>query len=610
MLATETASAIEGLTYSRQDIVLLLDEDGRIVDSNERALDTYGYTREELLRLSIRDLHAASGYAVVEKLHRRKDGTCFPVKEGSGFLEAEGQRYRASIIRDVGASIDSERELRRTTRALRLLSSCCRTVIQAEDELRLFHDTCRIITEVGGYPMAWIGLAEYDERRSVRTAAASGRGAAAYLAKQATTWNDEVHGSGPTGTCIREGRTSVRRHSDADHDFGSSNLALPLCSEGRVIGSLSIYASEPDAFDTEETRLLEELAANLSFGLQARRRQFRTVFESTNDGIVILDIEGRILEANEVVCRRLGYTREEFLQMNWRQIDHSVNTAAFETSGGIVEAVNVRKDGSEVPVEVSCRMFEYRGKPAILGMTRDIAERKRAQSEFERSKIQAEAVSRAKSEFLTRISHEMRAPMNGITGMTNLLLNTPLSPEQQEFAEIAHRSAQGLLAMVDDILDLSIIEAGGMEIELAAFDIVDCVREAGGAMASQAREKGLEFEFYSSVPLRMVKGDAARLRQIVLNLVGNAIQFTDLGSVQLLVGSSELPDGRAMFQISVKDTGIASPVIREHTGTGLGLAISHRLAERMSGTLTVSSEPGHGSEFVLALPLFCINDVS
>ena len=661
-----SASLLAGLTYSRHDIVLLMDEAGRIVDVNALAVDAYGYSREELLGMSIGDLRVAADNTQFETLHRRKDGTFFPVEVSAG-LRCVGEReYQASIVRDVGRK-ESEQQLSRTTRALRVLSSCSRAVIQAQDEARLFADTCQIITDAGGYAMAWIGIAQNDERKSVRAAAARGFGAADYLDAHGITWGDEPNGRGPTGTCIREGRTAVCRYSDSDPDFSpwrqkatrhdyNSCLALPLRSEGQIIGALTIYATEPDAFDPEETRLLEELAANLSFGVEARRRQterdrveealresetrFRTVFESANDGIVIVDLEGRILEANTIICRRLGYTREEFLQMKIRQIDPAGCddqmperlAGSLQKGGEIFEAVHVRKDGSQVPVEVSSRIFEYRGKSAFLAVARDITERKRAQAEaveraaeLERAKTEAERANRAKSEFLTRMSHEMRTPLNGITGMTNLLLDTPLTGEQREFAEILRRSSQGLLAVIDDILDLSKIEAGRMELDAAAFDIVDCVRKAAELMAPQARAKGLAFPFHASVACPLVKGDIYRVRQIVLNLMGNAIKFTEQGSVESRVASSALPDGRAVFQISVKDTGIGiapehlprlfsnftqvdSSVARKHEGSGLGLVISLRLAELMGGALNATSELGRSSEFVLTLTLPCVQE--
>jgi PAS domain S-box-containing protein len=549
-------------------------------------------------------------------------------------------------------------ELERISRALRVLSSCCRAVIQSEDEGRLFSEICGIITDAGGYAMAWIGIAENDSRKSVRAAVRCGRGAEEFLDTHGITWNDEPQGRGPTGTCIRTGRAAVCRESGTDPNFEPwrkraarhgyhSVIALPMRCEGRGIGSLTICASEPDAFDLEETRLLGELAANLSFGVEARRREaalrdsetlFRTVFETANDGILIVDLDGRVLQANTILCGRLGYSREEFTGMNVQQIDLSAEVrmkgglqAMTRTDGQMFEAVHQRKDGVEVPVEVSVQRFCYRAQPAILAVIRDITGRKQAEAEaaersaeLERAKLAAESASRAKSEFLNRMSHEMRTPMNGITGMISLLLDSPLAAEQREFAETVGRSAQGLLAVINDVLDLSALEAGRVKIEKAAFDIVDCVRDAGEWMAPQAWAKGLTFRYHSCVAGKRVVGDSGRVRQIVLNLLSNAVKFTVSGVIELRIWSSEVVGDRYIFYISVEDTGIGiaaeqstlifgdfsqidSSATRNHEGSGLGLAISRQLAELMGGTLTVASQPGYGSEFLLTLPMPCFH---
>lgn len=217
--------------------------------------------------------------------------------------------------------------------------------------------------------------------------------------------------------------------------------------------------------------------------------EFRAVFENANDGITVVEPTGRVLEANGVLCRRLGYSREELLRMNVRGInlpEHAGMVAGrlasvLERGEGLFEDVHVRKDGSPVPVEINARRFEYRGAPCLLAVTRDISERKRAEAEaaertaeLERAKTQAEAANRAKSEFLAHISHEVRTPMNGIIGMTDLLLDTPLTPEQRDYGETISKSAQALLVVINDVLDLSKIEAGRLEIRTSAFDIVNC----------------------------------------------------------------------------------------------------------------------------------------
>ena len=574
------------------------------------------------------------------------------------FAVGLGRRTRR-ILLDADARKRAEAEVSRANRALRVLSACNQAVVRTKTEEELLREICLATTEIGGYPLAWIAFAGHDPEKSVRVAAKSGP-ASAYLDGVKVTWSDSVHGRGAVGTCIRSGAITVfadTRNPDFEpwrqraEKFGLKSLiALPLLCDGTIFGALAIYAAEADAFLPEERRLIEELAGDLAFGVEVRRREldrsraeaalrqseleFRTVFESANDGIFISDPEGRILEINGVACRTLGYSREEFLRMNLKDVNSPADAAkvrdrsmALDQQGCVFEVRHLRKDGSELPVEVNARLFVFQGAPAILGVARDITERKRLEAEadlrarqLERARTEAEVANRAKSEFLTHMSHEMRTPMNGIIGMTGLLLDDHLTAEQTEQAQTIQTCANDLLNMINSILDLSKIEAGRMELECSNFDLVECLREIGDLMSTQASAKGLSFLFEHDVPSEWVNGDSGRLRQIVLNLLANAIKFTEEGSVELRLKTEAVDALRTVFQISVKDTGIGIPheklallfsrftqvdssLGRKHEGTGLGLAISRELAQLMGGTITVQSQGGLGSEFTLRIPL-------
>jgi len=661
------------------DIVLLLDERGRILEANDRAVATYGYTVDELHGLSI-DLLDSSEQAtfsgrwsnldrksceIFEGVHRRKDGSSLPVEVSSRRFTADGREFRHSIIRDISARRQTEERLHRVTRAMRVLSASNQALVRAGDEADLYRDICAAITDTGGYPLAWIGFAENDSRKSVRTVAFSGSNTD-YLSGHGITWADEPHGRGPVGKCIRSEQIALSNDVERDAGFEpwranaerhglKSVAALPLRSDGTVIGALTIYAGEPDAFYPDELRLLEELAGDLSYGIEVRRREllraqaeralrqseteFRTLFDNANDAILIRDLEGRILEINSVLSRRLGYSRGELLSMTVKDIDSPAFAGLIgrridmvvERGEALFETAHVRKDGSEIPVEISCRLFEYRGAPAVLSMARDITERKRAESEaqarameLERAKTEAENANRAKSEFLANMSHEIRTPMHGIIGMAAVLLDTPLTPSQRDYAETVRRSADGLLAIVNNVLDFSKIEAGRMELESAVFDIAACLAETGELMAAQASAKGLRFVLQAETEHHWVSGDAGRVQQIVLNLLSNAIKFTEQGQVTLRIASTPTAEGsgirRSAFEVSVTDTGVGiaahdlplifrkftqvdSSLSKRHEGTGLGLAISSQLAEMMGGALTVTSALGQGATFRLTLPL-------
>jgi signal transduction histidine kinase len=246
---------------------------------------------------------------------------------------------------------------------------------------------------------------------------------------------------------------------------------------------------------------------------------------------------------------------------------------------------------------------------------RDITTRKQNEDELRRAKEAAEAGSQAKSEFLANISHEFRTPMNGILGMTELILDTDINSEQREYLEMVKSSADSLLRLLSDILDFSKVEAGKVELVEHEFALAQSLAETLQVMRFRAQQKGIELRWRISpgVPDRVV-GDATRLRQVLVNLVGNAIKFTEQGEVLVQVETQEQNQARVVLHFRVKDSGIGIPkdkqsmifdaftqadssTTRKYGGTGLGLAITTRLVMLMEGKLWVESELGHGSTF-------------
>jgi len=272
----------------------------------------------------------------------------------------------------------------------------------------------------------------------------------------------------------------------------------------------------------------------------------------------------------------------------------------------------------ELERRVQARTAELEAANAAL--QREILWRTRVEAELQRAKDDAETADRAKSAFLANVSHEIRTPMNGVLGMASLLLGSPLDAEQRDYAETLVQSAESLLTLIDDLLDFSKIEAGCLALEEIDFDLLDHLRLALHLHAGTARRKGLEIalDFDPAVP-RVVCGDPLRLRQIVLNLLGNAVKFTERGKVAVRVSRERESESRITLRFQVSDTGIGIPdsvqarlfrpfvqadvsTTRKYGGTGLGLAICKRLVELMRGEIGVDSAPGRGSTF-----WFCVD---
>jgi PAS domain S-box-containing protein len=342
--------------------------------------------------------------------------------------------------------------------------------------------------------------------------------------------------------------------------------------------------------------------------------------------VSITDIDGNIVYANDRFCQINGYAREELLGRNHRLVNSGYHPAAmFEELWRTIlqgrvwhgELRNRAKNGGLYWVNATIVPFlDEHGAPyQFIAIHTDISERKRWENELIDAKEAAEAANRAKSEFLANMSHEIRTPMNGIIGMTELALDTDLDSEQRDYLETVQMSADALLGIIDDILDFSKIEAGKLQVENIPFNLASLVASTLKNIAVRADQKGLELlnEIQPETPQYLL-GDPGRLRQVLLNLLGNAIKFTERGEILLRVGVHELLDQQVRLHFSVNDSGIGIPVdkqqlifdafsqedsttTRRFGGTGLGLTICSRLVDLMGGNIWVHSQPGHGSTF-------------
>jgi PAS domain S-box-containing protein len=368
------------------------------------------------------------------------------------------------------------------------------------------------------------------------------------------------------------------------------------------------------ANDVTERNRIEE-------ALRSSEASYRALFESANDAILIFDAHSlEILAVNAKACDTYGYTHEEFLGMSLLNLSPDPEATKGRVQDvlkdlRVFETVHRRRDDRPINIFVSTSVVEYGGRTATLNIIRDITEEKRTEAELRAAKEAADTANRAKSQFLANMSHEIRTPMNGVIGMTGLLLDTPLTPEQQEYAETIRTSGDALLTIINDILDFSKIESGNLDLEEQPFDLRDCVEDALDLLASRAAEKNLDLAYLidDGVPSTLV-GDVTRLRQVLVNLIGNAIKFTASGEVVVSVSANAAAGRQHEVRFAVRDTGIGIPTermdrlfksfsqvdastTRMYGGTGLGLAISKRLAELMHGTMWVESVLGAGSTF-------------
>ncbi len=553
------------------------------------------------------------------------------LSRGHGVFAEDGSlRFLEGLNIDVTEQKRVEEELCKANDRLALAVRGSRVSVwendMAEGDYRAGHIYCTNVLEQLGYPAPESALDYQTIAESIHPDDRGPTEAAlrAYLADETAEYSVKFRA----------------RHRDGSYRWLLSRGVAVRDAAGRPIRFVGTRIDITELKETEEA-------------LRESKARFRAFIDHATDAFFLNTWpDARFVDVNWQACESLGYTRDELIGKDPFDISPDVTPAMLERLRAQLDAGetvsfdirNRRKDGSLFPVEVRIRAITLAGRSYGLALTRDITERKRLEGELRRAMEAAEAASRAKSDFLAHVSHEVRTPLNAILGMNELALDTPVTDQQRKYLTVVQSSAEALLLVIDDLLDFSKIEAGKLELDQATFSLRAALNETLRSLALRAHRKGLELvgRIHPNVPGALV-GDAGRLRQVLTNLVGNAIKFTEEGEVVVEVkalaeengpGRGERDDPEAVLSsepldpesppctllFSVRDTGIGIPrdkqqkifeafeqadssTTRRYGGTGLGLSIASRLVELMGGRITVESEPGRGSTFCFTVRL-------
>jgi PAS domain S-box-containing protein len=547
-----------------------------------------------------------------------------------------------------------------------ILNQVNQVIVRSSDRNTLFYDICRVLVESGDFRMVWIGMV--DKATQLVLPVAKYGVEEGYLEGIKISVGDSPEGRGPTGTALREGKPVVCVDFEQDPRMilwrekalqrgYRSSAAFPIRVQDRLIGVLTLYASQVNFFDEIELNAIQQVVDHITYALALgkdvglwglvheiaeRQRaeehlqqtnvalsQFKMILDMTLDAVFILDTETlQFTYVNRGAVKQVGYSQAELLQLKVFDIKPQFTEEQFRSSllapliAGTqslqkYETMLQHKEGQLIPVEVYLQHIQLPNQQScFVKIARDITEHKQSEANLKEAKERAESANRAKSAFLANMSHELRTPLNGILGFTQILKRDPnLSDEQQDQIAVIQRSGEHLLTLITDILDLSKIEADRLELNPTSFHFNTFLKSITELFVTRAQQRGIAFNYQplSDLPIA-VRADETRLRQILINLLGNAMKFTQKGGVFLKIGYHH---GKIRFQVEDTGMGIATDNLekiflpfqqigdREYytQGTGLGLAITKKLAEMMGSKLHVRSTLEKGSTFWLELEL-------
>lgn len=628
---------VELLVKHANDIIFMLDENQKIVDANDKALEVYGYTKEEMLKLSVRDIRTPekipsiedtytkidlNGGILFETMHQKKDGTIFPVESSMRSIEIDGNRFYQGIVRDISERKSRDIKIQRLNRVYATLSDINQLIVRVKDRKILYRETCKIAVEKGKFRMAWFGLLDGDSHE-IKIVAQNGVGLE-YLKNIGISLDkNEPEGKGPTGTALREGRYNICNDVENDERmkpwkqkalaFGfKSSAAFPILINRKVVGSVNFYSDEKNFFDKDEISLLDELSKDISFALEyleeeekrkkaeEENRKLLRGIEQSPATIVITDIDGRIEYVNPKFTEVTGYTFEEAIGNNPRILKSGEKSPEeyklmWETIKNGKEwrgeFHNKKKNGELYWEQASISPIkdDQGNITHFIAVKEDITELKRLIEELFAAKDRAEQANRLKSEFLAQMSHEIRSPINVTMNFSDLIkdeLGERITPELNEYFEGIQTAGKRLTRTIGLILNASEIQVGLYEPTWTRINLMKDVFESiKSEYDASAKTKGLDFSIKCKASEPNIRGDKYSVCQIFVNLIDNAIKYTKEGKVEISVDRNN----SGSLEVTIEDTGIGmskdfmvrmfEPFIQEERGysrkyEGNGLGLS------------------------------------
>jgi len=604
----------------------------------------------DAVRRRLAAVRAGQPFPLSEETVVRLDGAPRQVEVAcAAFADARGPAIQV-VLRDITRRRQRDQELERLNRALRALTKSNQALMRSEsmEESAYLAEICDIIIQDCDHALVWIGFKEEDEARSIRPAAWAGSEQGC-LDTLRLTWADEGPGRGPTGTAIRTGRPCLCGDLENDPAFAPwreealprgcrSSLALPLLSGGRAFGAVTFYSRRADAFGAGEVALLEELTFDLAHGISTNRlrtertlaeeamreseQRFRTAFEQGGIPMALTALDGRFLRTNPALVEMLGWPEAEVAELTVWDVTHPEDVARTregfermargEVPGFRFEKRYLRKDGTVIWGDMCTAVVpDAMGRPLYLVThIQDITERKRAEAELRQA-------NQRKDEFLATLAHELRNPLAPIrTGAFLLSRRDSQDPELRQIYDMIARQSAQMARLVDDLLDVSRIERGRVELRRERVDLGQVVAHALEASRALIDARGHRVTVEVADPAPELEADPVRLEQMLCNLLSNACKYTPPGGrIEVAAG---LDGDHAVLR--VRDDGIGMPPeVRAHIfelfyqahgssdrhggGLGIGLTLVQRLARLHGGTVSAASDgPGQGSEFRISLP--------